>query len=86
MLTTAVVSTLVVQNRLLCESKLQELYKANFFTFPAISPDISNLLNTFFMRAKLKELILDLVLFIAIDHGYYGPHIIFVVVVVASYV
>ena len=36
------------------------------------------------MRAWFKELILDLVLFIAIYHGYYGPHITFVVV--ASYV
>ena len=37
------------------------------------------------MRAKFKQLILDLVLFIAISHGYYFPHITFVDVV-ASYV
>ena len=85
MLTTAVISILVVQNRLLCEKKVQEVKIANFPTFPAISPDKSNLLNIFFMRALFKELILDLVWFIATYHGYYGPHITFVVIV-ASYV
>ena len=40
MLTTAVISILVVQNRLLCERKVHELKKANFSTFPVISPDI----------------------------------------------
>ena len=48
MLTTAVISILVVQNRLLCGRKVQEPKKAKFSTFPAISPDINNLLNTFF--------------------------------------
>ena len=49
MLTTAVVSILVVQNSLLSDRKLQELKKARFSTFPAISPEISNLLNIFFL-------------------------------------
>ena len=85
MLTAAVISVLVVQNHLLCERKVQELKNADFSTFPAISPGVSNLFNTFFMTAQFKELILDLVLFIAMYHGYYGPHIT-VVAVVASYV
>ena len=63
MLTTAVVSILVVQNSLLCDRKLQELKKAKFSIFPAAnSPEISNSLNTFFMRAKrVQKLILNLV-------------------------
>ena len=58
--------------------------RAFFFTFPAISPEMNNSLNTFYMRAKFKKLILNLVPFIAIYPGYYGPHTIFVFVV-ASY-
>ena len=47
MLTTAVASILVVQNRLPCDRKLEELKKSKFSTFPAISLEISNLPNIF---------------------------------------
>ena len=40
---------------------------------------------THFYESIVQRVILDLVLFIAIYHGYYGPRITFVVVV-ASYV
>ena len=46
---------------------------------------MNNSLNTFYMRANCKELILNLFPFIAIYPGYYGPHTIFVFVV-ASYI
>ena len=50
MLITAVVFTLVVQNSLVCDRKLQELKKAKFSTFPAISLKISTSLNTFLVE------------------------------------
>ena len=55
MLTTAVIFILVVQNHLLCERKVQELKKANFSTFLAISPETSNLLNTFFYESIVQR-------------------------------
>ena len=74
MLTTAVISILVVQNRLLCERKVKEPISCNFTTYKQFTKHV-------FMRAYFKELILYLVLFITIYHVYYGPHITFVVVV-----
>ena len=54
MLTTAVVSISVVQNSLLCDRKLEELKKAKISIIPSITPEISNLLNTFLWEHSSK--------------------------------